>query len=144
MSQLKLVLVQNKQHRRYFKWTDERISHVLKSLQSHPLTAIAKELETTPDSISKALQRRNISAQRTKRLARSRNQGTPRTKLASWRLSQGNTEPAIRAITYSSVHGCKWPIGDPLNAGFRFCNARRIIGSYCRAHYDAAYLREAA
>lgn len=38
-----------------------------------------------------------------------------------------NTEP----------HHCLWPIGDPKEADFGFCGARRIAGhSYCRHHLE--------
>jgi GcrA cell cycle regulator len=35
---------------------------------------------------------------------------------------------------------CRWPIGDPTNADFRFCGARCITGlPYCNHHAQIAY-----
>jgi len=37
-------------------------------------------------------------------------------------------------------HHCKWPIGDPGNAGFFFCGANRLDDRpYCRSHCIIAY-----
>lgn len=35
---------------------------------------------------------------------------------------------------------CRWPIGDPLEAGFHFCNRRQVPGlPYCETHAQRAY-----
>ncbi|MBJ3776854.1 GcrA family cell cycle regulator [Acuticoccus mangrovi] len=35
---------------------------------------------------------------------------------------------------------CRWPIGDPSDANFRFCGARTAAGEvYCRAHAEQAF-----
>ncbi len=37
---------------------------------------------------------------------------------------------------------CQWPIGNPREASFRFCNARRVDGKpYCEEHAGIAYVR---
>ncbi|MCU1347749.1 MAG: GcrA cell cycle regulator [Acidobacteria bacterium] len=36
-------------------------------------------------------------------------------------------------------HHCRWPIGDPLKAGFSFCGRRRARGPYCSEHGEVAY-----
>lgn len=37
---------------------------------------------------------------------------------------------------------CKWPVGDPLLADFRFCNATKLDGlPYCEHHHRTAYRR---
>ena len=42
--------------------------------------------------------------------------------------------------TYSS---CQWPIGDPQEKEFRFCEESTVIGKpYCQAHCDIAYIDE--
>ena len=42
--------------------------------------------------------------------------------------------------TFSS---CQWPIGDPQEKDFYFCNAETVTGkSYCQEHYDVAYIDE--
>lgn len=36
--------------------------------------------------------------------------------------------------------GCQWPIGDPGEPGFHFCEAERVTGkSYCAEHNKIAY-----
>lgn len=35
---------------------------------------------------------------------------------------------------------CRWPIGDPLHAGFHFCGKKKVTGlSYCERHVLRAY-----
>lgn len=42
-------------------------------------------------------------------------------------------------------HTCKWPLGDPLLAGFGFCGEPSKDGSsYCHEHHAVAYVRVAA
>jgi GcrA cell cycle regulator len=36
-------------------------------------------------------------------------------------------------------HDCRWPIGDPLQAGFSFCGRQAASGPYCPAHHAAAH-----
>ena len=44
------------------------------------------------------------------------------------------------AHTFSS---CQWPIGDPQEKYFRFCEASTIVGKpYCQEHCDVAYIDE--
>lgn len=36
--------------------------------------------------------------------------------------------------------GCRWPMGDPLEKGFRLCQRTKLAGSvYCDVHHEAAY-----
>lgn len=52
------------------------------------------------------------------------------------------SEPPPQAVTLTDLlpHHCRWPLGDPLLPGFRFCGAHRA-GSlpYCAAHAQVAY-----
>jgi GcrA cell cycle regulator len=42
-------------------------------------------------------------------------------------------------------HDCRWPIGDPQDAAFRFCGAASLDGSsYCPAHTTLSLRRDAA
>jgi len=42
--------------------------------------------------------------------------------------------------TFSS---CQWPIGDPQEKDFHFCEANTLNGKpYCKEHCDAAYIDE--
>ena len=42
--------------------------------------------------------------------------------------------------TFSS---CQWPIGDPQEKEFRFCEASNVVGKpYCQKHCDIAYIDE--
>ena len=44
------------------------------------------------------------------------------------------------AHTFSS---CQWPIGDPQEKDFRFCEASTVVGKpYCQEHCDVAYIDE--
>jgi len=53
-------------------------------------------------------------------------------------------DPTATLITLSD-HGCRWPIGDPDQAGFGFCGRMRSgRGSYCEGHSPMASRRRAA
>lgn len=41
------------------------------------------------------------------------------------------------------AHMCRWPIGDPREAGFGFCGRRCGDGSYCRSHARVSYCKPA-
>jgi len=38
------------------------------------------------------------------------------------------------------AHTCRWPIGDPCQPDFRFCNAAPIEPPYCEAHAQIAFV----
>ena len=47
--------------------------------------------------------------------------------------------PAAAAVAALAVRGCRWPFGEPAEAGFRFCAAVAVPGSsYCAVHGRAA------
>lgn len=49
-------------------------------------------------------------------------------------------EGAALAVDRLRSSGCKWPIGDPRDGGFRFCpNASLPKGPYCQDHFKLAY-----
>ena len=42
--------------------------------------------------------------------------------------------------TFSS---CQWPVGDPQEKDFHFCDAINVVGKpYCQEHCDIAYIDE--
>jgi GcrA cell cycle regulator len=49
--------------------------------------------------------------------------------------------PATATILTLTEHGCRWPIGDPGQAGFGFCGRQRAGGSYCQGHGPMALRR---
>ena len=49
-----------------------------------------------------------------------------------WRLAQMAISPAAAAVM--AVCGCRWPVGEPEDAGFHFCNKKRTAHFYCEAH----------
>lgn len=47
--------------------------------------------------------------------------------------------PPVPLLALSACH-CRWPIGDPSEAGFGFCSAPKITGKpYCAAHWARAW-----
>ena len=34
---------------------------------------------------------------------------------------------------------CRWPLGDPASAEFRYCGCRSAVGPYCREHATLAF-----
>jgi GcrA cell cycle regulator len=50
--------------------------------------------------------------------------------------------PATATIHTLTAHGCRWPIGEPDEAGFGFCGRLRTgPGSYCAGHAPMAVRR---
>lgn len=47
--------------------------------------------------------------------------------------------PGSATILTLGTHMCKWPIGDPGEAGFTFCGRRQKDGPYCVEHARVAY-----
>ncbi len=42
-----------------------------------------------------------------------------------------------------SFSSCQWPIGDPQEKDFHFCEASTVAGKpYCQSHCDVAYIDE--
>jgi hypothetical protein len=48
--------------------------------------------------------------------------------------------PAAAAVVALGVKSCCWPIGDPAQPGFRFCNDPVAAPPYCERHRKQAYL----
>ncbi len=142
--QTKWFFVQVKKRPNYEKWTESRVTEVIQLLQSLSLKDVAQRLNLSPDSISKALRRRNISVHRTRMATLNRRDESKAPKHHMAPLTRTDCSAAIRAITYLSAHRCKWPIGDIDAPNFRFCNARRITKNYCAQHDALAFDRAAA
>jgi hypothetical protein len=51
--------------------------------------------------------------------------------------------PAPLAVPTARFHGCQWPIGNPGERGFAFCQATPVVlgGPYCVTHDQIAYYR---
>ncbi|HUC10028.1 MAG TPA: GcrA family cell cycle regulator [Stellaceae bacterium] len=67
----------------------------------------------------------------------------------AWRLALPRRRPPdtptpAAKLTPPGAHQCRWPLGDPGTAGFRFCNEPAAEGRpYCEAHCRCAYARHA-
>jgi GcrA cell cycle regulator len=65
----------------------------------------------------------------------------------AWRLALPRRRPSETStpaaeITPPDVDCCRWPLGEPGTAGFRFCNEPAAEGRpYCEAHCRCAYVR---
>lgn len=47
--------------------------------------------------------------------------------------------PGCATLLTLGAHMCKWPIGDPLEAGFTYCGRQAADGPYCPGHAQVAY-----
>ncbi|HKR88600.1 MAG TPA: GcrA family cell cycle regulator, partial [Phenylobacterium sp.] len=47
--------------------------------------------------------------------------------------------PGCATLLALGAHMCKWPIGDPLEAGFTYCGRPAADGPYCPGHAQVAY-----
>ena len=47
----------------------------------------------------------------------------------------------IKTMTNIEANECRWPIGDPRDAGFHFCGALQSAGRpYCAAHWELSFV----
>ena len=47
----------------------------------------------------------------------------------------------IKTIENIEAHDCRWPIGDPREAGFHFCGAQQVAGRpYCIEHWPLSFV----
>jgi GcrA cell cycle regulator len=142
-------------------WTDERVD-LLKRLWSEGLSAsqIAQKLGgVTRNAVIGKVHRLGLSGRATPSrparrsvkpaIARPVRAATPASIAAAPRPAPpppAPVEPALlpsgefaTVLTLSS-HICKWPIGDPDDANFRFCGRHAGAASpYCEAHARVAY-----
>ena len=142
------------------EWTDERIA-LLTRLWREGFSAsqVARQLGAVSRSavIGKvhrlgiagreiASQPRGLAA----RLSKPAHPQNPTQRRAS--APRGPTAPPPQHIVYEvsatatlitlSEHGCRWPIGDPNDAGFGFCGRTRSgRGSYCDGHSPMSHGR---
>lgn len=123
-----------KKNGKYTRWNDNAISEILKLLQTQSLSRAAKLLGISPQSISKALMRRGISVRGYLRLTARKSRKTQKPRGFIKPLDASASENAIRAFAYLAPCGCRFPLGELDSNNFRFCNARRHRGSYCKKH----------
>ena len=49
--------------------------------------------------------------------------------------------PKKATLETLEAHQCRWPIGDPRQAGFHFCGAQKAEGRpYCAAHWQMSFV----
>ena len=60
----------------------------------------------------------------------------------NWEPLADSSRPATIAIESLTAQSCRYPIGDPLKAGFRFCCRRQAAGSsFCAEHHRIVWKR---
>ncbi len=114
-------------------WTDERIEE-LKQLWGEGLSAqdIGKKLGVTKNAVIGKAHRLGLPP-RPSPIRRAR----PATATKA-RRKTSPTSVGLRA----TGHTCVWPIGDPAEDDFRFCDAPSMPHKpYCQKHYDLAYIQ---
>jgi GcrA cell cycle regulator len=63
-------------------------------------------------------------------------------ELPRLRAEEDVVVPLCEPVTITDLreHMCRWPLGDPTSAEFRFCGARSLdTGPYCAGHARMAY-----
>jgi GcrA cell cycle regulator len=131
-------------------WTDERVE-LLKKLWQDGLSAsqIARQMgDVTRNAVIGKVHRLGLSGRaNSNRPQRARNVTVPkpvakpvmvRPTLVEEPVVLDNGEHATVMTIRDGM--CKWPIGDPATAEFRFCGRRTAAGaSYCEGHAQMAY-----
>lgn len=131
-------------------WTDERVEQ-LKTMWAEGLSAsqIARALgQVTRNAVIGKVHRLGLSGRaQPQRVERPRTSAprvvTPRPVLpepalpAEPLMMADGTHATVSTITTGM---CKWPIGDPSEAGFKFCGHKvKPSAPYCEAHARMAY-----
>jgi GcrA cell cycle regulator len=138
-------------------WTDERIER-LKEMWTEGLSAsqIARALgEVTRNAVIGKVHRLGLAgravAPRPAERPRPAAPQQPRLQTPAPRVAPMRAEPIaeeplepmpINAVTVADLSAsvCRWPIGDPATADFRFCGRTAKYGApYCEAHVRLAY-----
>lgn len=136
-------------------WTDERVEALRKLwMEGRTASQIAKELgDVTRNAVIGKVHRLGLSGRpspikrKQKRIADVVKKTKPVQKIV-----QNNVQP-IRSIVQDDVavtggaslmdlkeRMCKWPLGDPKSASFRFCGHKSAEGlPYCEHHAMQAY-----
>lgn len=52
--------------------------------------------------------------------------------------------PGLATVLTVGAHACRWPSGDPVDAGFALCGRPATRGAYCALHAGVAYQSAAA
>ena len=138
-------------------WTDERVA-LLKKLWGEGRTAaeIASELGgvTRNAVIGKAhrlklsnrvspIQQNNKKPVKTETISAPKAPAEPK-KVAKPRIKKEPTidDSKIEGVSLAELKDrmCRWPIGDPRDASFRFCGCQIVAGlPYCSEHVKVAY-----
>ncbi len=134
-------------------WTDDRIER-LKQMWTEGMSAsqIARALgDVTRNAVIGKVHRLGLSgraaAPRVERPRPQPQQPRPQTqRVAAMRAEPVAEEPLEpmpeNAVTVVDLNAsvCRWPLGDPSTAEFRFCGRKAKPGSpYCEAHVRLAY-----
>ena len=46
----------------------------------------------------------------------------------------------VKTLNDLEVNDCRWPVGDPRQAGFHFCGAQKTAGRpYCEQHWQMSF-----
>jgi GcrA cell cycle regulator len=151
-------------------WTEERVA-ILRKLwnEGHSASMIAKELgQVTRNAVIGKVHRLGLSGRATPSRPVKRPPRAPKAKALPPRETatvininqqiEAKVEPQTPAgqdlartalgtkvgVTGLREGMCKWPVGDPQEAGFGFCGAKAAAGVYCSQHAAIAYQPVAA
>ena len=125
------------------KWTEEQIERAGQMIRDgKTFSETAKVLKTTRSAIASLCKRKNLrevpltNSERLARMPSRKKKLPPPNVIVVQEPSQsGTTNGAGRAVLSLKAHSCRWPIGDPRDARFRFCEKMRDVGvPYCAHH----------
>jgi len=144
-------------------WTDERVE-TLKKLWIEGLSAsqIAKQLTgVTRNAVIGKVHRLGLAGRATPSRPAKRPRPVSRPRIATTSSSNAISRPRMAPAPYLALvphleplkaedgsvttvltlseDVCKWPIGDPTDAGFAFCGRNSGSGPYCHDHASLAF-----
>lgn len=139
-------------------WTDERVDRLKRLwLEGRTAEQIARELKNgiSRSAVLGKVHRLGLSAGRPGRVPAASRPGTPRA-----RVERSVTRPVKRAATDAPALSfesapdlpsrgmtiltvkpgqCRWPYGDPADAGFSLCGRPVARGAFCAGHAAVGY-----
>lgn len=131
------------------KWTDEQVERVGVMIRDgKTFSQIADVFKTTRSAIASVCKRKNLREKpvtnvernartraATKKRVRKSVAPTPVATNARTAVPREMLGGAGRAVLNLRAESCRWPIGDPHDANFRFCGEQRDVGvPYCAHH----------
>ena len=125
------------------RWTTGELTEIVESLAKLRTSDIARLIGVNPKALRSVLRRNGISLRALRREA-TKGENIEGTGIVIRRSHVGPSATYGAAALAALPDGaCRWPLGDPAEPGFAFCEAPKAgRAPYCNHHLALAFERE--